>query len=408
MFGNEAIFGTNIITDIPIDTWELTLIPNKEVHLQPVTYKAEYSVDGGSWVEVSGNSVTIIQTGSSSTIIIRALRETDIIFNQSTGIQHAKILYGAYIMRFSDTFNSTEGLESLTIASGQNVDHIDSLAGMFSGSDITDSFTTNVDFSNAKFCHSMFTRCNGITQTVSSSLFDFSSIIFASSMYRSCDNLVTINSMPLPLAKDVSALFMDCASLLHIPNMSFPEATSLNRLCGDDGGNAHVLQTVGNISAPKGETFFGMFQSQPNLTSIGSLDLSHAEKIEFMLYKCTALTSINIISPLGPTITKASFAFGETNLSMDLEIDLSNNTTFQGVFDTSKFTKLTIGNVVMTESNLVTFFGMPALTDICGSIDTTGATSLGNLFGGNTVLNHPTSAEITTLEGGGTYSYTCP
>ena len=192
MFGNEAIYGVEINPDVPINTWELTLIPNKVINLNLNTYGLEYKLDSGNWVSVASGANPGIQTGNSTTMIVRMLRPGSILFNLSTGIQHAKILYGPYIVRLKEVFLAKEGLESVTIAAGQDVKHVDNASFLVASSDITDSFYMDIDFSHMTSLRGVFERCSNITQTFPVSIIDFSSAKFVDRLYSNCDSLVTI------------------------------------------------------------------------------------------------------------------------------------------------------------------------------------------------------------------------
>ena len=273
------------------------------------------------------------------------------VFDFSTGIQHAEILYGPYVTRLNSVFQATTGLQSVNIAAGQNIYHVSDCSSMYAHSDITNSFTTNIDYKYLSSMYGMFTDCNGLTQTVPMSVVDTTSNTHFSNMYSSCSNLVTINNIYTSNVVIARSVFDDCDSLLHIPNMSFPKCTDFYGFCGDSGGNAHVLQTVGVLETPLGENFTSMFRGQVNLTTIAEIDFSNAIDINDLFYNCPVLTSLTYTKPKGPSIINADFSFNKLGYTGILDFDLSSCSDPVSTFTESKSTKLIIGNLVMTGSN---------------------------------------------------------
>ncbi len=113
----------------------------------------------------------------------------------------------------------------------------------------------------------------------------------ADNLAMNCSNLQVVDTVKLSLATSTKAMFKNCTSLEKIfDDIIIPQSKDITELFSNCG----ALKQVRKIDTPRVEIFDMAFKDCINLTSIGSIDMSHATSCTDIFTNCVKLMYVGI------------------------------------------------------------------------------------------------------------------
>lgn len=170
------------------------------------------------------------------------------------------------------------------------------------------------------------------------------SITNMSSMFNNCYSLTTFSFDDTSAVTDMSNMFAACVALTTVPMMDTSSVTNMSGMfsCGALRGNVGIYRynkmhittipqfDTSNVINVSSMFFGGTYVTNDSLTTLPQLNFGKVERVDSMLSKCTAITTLGGFTNLGKS-------FSSSGTSSMHTLDLSSSTVL---------TKQSIMNVI--------------------------------------------------------------
>lgn len=128
-------------------------------------------------------------------------------------------------------------------------------------------------------------------------------------LFRSCNNLITVEGLNTSNALYLYSLFRDCSSLVNIPELNTSTVINMSNMFQ----NCSSLVNIPDIDCSNTTCTDSMFAGCHSLESVPNLDLSKVTSMRYMFNECTSLKTIGQLK-IAVTTDMIGFFNGCTSL----------------------------------------------------------------------------------------------